>query len=304
MSYECDTCTRCFASQSACNQHMNAIDHWAPRYDCETCTRDFVSQRAADQHMDSRDHWAPKIECERCDRKFHTQTAADQHMGARGHWAPKVECEICEKMFFTQTAADQHMKSLKHWRDYCADCDRHFMNGNNLRIHLNSKTHRGKNVPCPFCKVPFTTASGLSHHLEAGACTSARSLNRESIHHIIRERDPNGLITSKQIGWHTGEMNSTYSSTSSAYNGDSWECYICHREFKTVKSLDSHINSPIHKTKVYHCPNSRGRCERQFVSLAGMFNHLESESCDFMRFEKVQGQVANVLEGRRLISFG
>ena len=77
-------------------------------------------------------------------------------------------------------------------------------------------------------------------------------------------------------------------------------CAIAH--FNTSHALNQHLNSSAHQQKLYHCPNSR--CGKEFVALAGLFNHLESESCSFMRFDNVQKQVGNVLGGNRLITFG
>lgn len=155
---------------------------------------------------------------------------------------------------------------------------------------------------CPFCKTWFTTPSGLSHHLESASCPKASSLNRETIHRMIRERDPKGTITMRQIGWHP-ELNSTYHATDLAFNGTYWECYMCHGEFRTKGSLNQHLNSPAHKQLLYHCPNYTNQCGRQFPSLGALFNHLESESCAFMRFEKVQSHVENVLAGKGRIAF-
>ena len=70
-----------------------------------------------------------------------------------------------------------------------------------------------------------------------------------------------------------------------------------------MNALNAHLNSSVHKQKVYHCPNTKSKCEKQFVTLAGLFNHLESEACAFMRFEKVQRQVRDVLQGGKLIAF-
>lgn len=49
-----------------------------------------------------------------------------------------------------------------------------------------------------------------------------------------------------------------------------------------------------------------GHCRKQFVALAGLFNHLESESCEYMRCEKVQQahrQLTEALTGPRTIGF-
>lgn len=88
-----------------------------------------------------------------------------------------------------------------------------------------------------------------------------------------------------------------------AYNGYAWECYICHSQFSSLHGLNMHLNSPRHKEKVYHCLNHRGGCPKQFVSLAGLFNHLESETCSFIWFDKVQQHVGRILDGQRLIAF-
>lgn len=68
-----------------------------------------------------------------------------------------------------------------------------------------------------------------------------------------------------------------------------------------MTSLDQHLNSPIHKQNLYHCPNQK--CGKEFVSLAALFNHLESEGCGYMRFEKVNKRVGDVVRGRPFIEF-
>ncbi|KAJ5662774.1 hypothetical protein N7462_011700 [Penicillium macrosclerotiorum] len=285
--YECASCTAAFWHWVDCEEHMDDYDHWIA---CETCIRKFHSQRAADQHMDALDHRHPIFECETCDRKFCSQEAADQHMNALDHRRPIFECETCDRKFHSQEGAEQHMRTVKHYSNYCDTCDRWFMNENNLRMgiqHLNSKIHQGKTVKCPFCGNGFVTPSGLSHHLESASCPQARNLNQETLAEMVRRSDPHGLITQKQLESHQ-EKNVEYEATHAAWNGHNWECYLCHKLFKNVKSLNQHINSPTHKQKIYHCPNRRENCNKQFVSLAALFNHLESETCGLLRFRQVQ----------------
>jgi hypothetical protein len=152
-----------------------------------------------------------------------------------------------------------------------------------------------------FCSAKFVGASGLSHHLETGSCKRAPFLNREKIHRMVRERDPHGVISNKQIEWHE-RADVAYSATNLAFNGSSWECYLCHRKFQSLPALNQHLKSPAHEQDIYHCPNFGG-CSKQFVTLAALFNHLESESCKLMRFDRVQQQVSNVFQGRILIAF-
>jgi len=198
---ECETCPRTFGSQRACEQHMNDLNHWAPTFDCETCDKTFSSQNAAEQHMTARKHWTPRFACETCKKKFHTENAANQHMHDLEHWAPKFPYGKCGKKFHTQGAVDQHIAQLGYYIFYCKDCEKGFEDKNSLKMHVNSKIHRGTNVPCPFYKAGYTAASGLTHHLEIGSCISAPKLNRDSLLHMVRKLDQRGVITSKQIAW-------------------------------------------------------------------------------------------------------
>ncbi|KAF2191199.1 hypothetical protein K469DRAFT_732670 [Zopfia rhizophila CBS 207.26] len=265
--------------------------------DCESCSRSFVNLHAAHQHMNAIGHWA----CETCDYEFWTEDAAAKHMDFVGHWR-QYECEACDTAYRTPQEARRHMELNNHFREYyCESCERGFQNENNLRIHLNSNIHRGSNISCPFCKRNFATATGVTHHLESGSCPNARTLNRDIIFREIRKRDPGHLITKKLLTWNR-ESSSSITVTERCWNGSCYECYLCHREFGSLNALNQHVNSPAHKQKIYHCPG-RG-CGKEFVSLAALFNHLESETCGAVKFEAVQRNVGGFLTGRqRLIGF-
>ncbi|EMD61791.1 hypothetical protein GGP41_002699 [Bipolaris sorokiniana] len=264
--------------------------------ECEMCDREFGSQQAAIQHMDALDHWASRFECDTCDREFFTQRSADQHMDDKGHWEPQFGCETCDKRFRSQLYANQHMNALNHYKRHCCcDCAKTFQSENALRMHLNSSSHRGKNVACPLCKTAFTSASGLSHHLETSSCPQAGNLNYRTIFQAISLRDCNGLLTNKLLTY--PDFGTQNVASSAAWNDSNYECYLCHREYNTLQALNQHLNSPAHSEKLYHCPNRS--CNHQFSCLASLFNHLESESCKFVRFEKVQKQVPNFITGQQ-----
>ncbi|KAI0386063.1 hypothetical protein F5Y04DRAFT_163258 [Hypomontagnella monticulosa] len=237
--------------------------------------------------------------CDDCNRVFATARARDQHADALDHSPLNYECDFCDHWIFPdyQTVA-QHEADHHH---HCTDCNRTFMNANNLRMHMNSRIHRGTSIQCPFCKTGYTTATGLAHHLEGGNCSKASFLNRDEVYRIVRAKDPGGAISKNLIGWQ-GSPTVTYSATDRAWNGDGWECYFCHREFNTCNGLNQHLNSPAHQQALYHCPN-RNRCGREFKTLAAVMNHLESESCSFTRFENVQRTVGDIVSGNRLLTF-
>ncbi|KAL4808657.1 hypothetical protein BDV18DRAFT_88337 [Aspergillus unguis] len=293
--YKCQSCDAEFRYEDDCFAHMDQHGHWP---ECETCTRTFDTRRACTQHMDDNGHWAPRFDCESCSKSFRTPNAARQHMDMARHWAPKVPCETCNAMFYSHPEAEQHMRALSHFKHYCKDCKRPFDNENSLKMHLNSKTHRGGSITCPFCKAGYTAANGLSHHLETASCPKAPRLDREAIYCMVRARDPQGLITHKTIGW-KDEENGSSAATAQTWNGTGYECYLCHREFTQLRWLNQHLDSNVHKQQVYHCPN--GRCGKGFAAMAGLFNHLENEACAFMRFERVQKTVRAVFGSERMM---
>ncbi|KAK1977069.1 zinc finger protein [Colletotrichum cereale] len=273
-------------------------------FTCGTCWREFpAGWQSREQHFYETGHQAPLNECDTCDRFFGSSQAVEQHMNALGHWAsevshnyPEFGCNDCSACFSDEDDLRHHEV---HCHYYCDPCNRYFQNLNNIHQHLNSKTHRGSAVQCPFCKKSCTTATGLVHHLEQGACPNA-PLDRDTLYEAVRQRDPQGLISKNLLDWHGSP---TYRATERAYNPDvdAYECYLCHRHFYALRSLDSHLNSAAHKQALYHCPNRK--CGRDYKTLAGVINHLESESCAFMRFESVQRNVERIVDPRRMIAF-
>ncbi|KAI1385410.1 uncharacterized protein F4822DRAFT_412972 [Hypoxylon trugodes] len=262
---------------------------------CGTCWRQFRNTYARQQHMDALDHDVPEHECDRCTLYFMSRSAVVNHMNAKNHWY--YDCDFCDETWPDTEALEEH-EIEEHL--YCADCDRSFTSRNNIRMHRNSRIHRGANMECPFCRQCYTSATGLSHHLENGACPRAPSLNREVVYEIVRSKDPGGLISKNLVGWRGNAP--YYEATAQAWNGYAYECYLCHRQFGRLESLNQHLSSPAHKQNLYHCPR-RISCGREFTTLAGLMNHLESESCGYTKFENVQQSVRGIVSSDRLIGF-
>jgi hypothetical protein len=109
-------------------------------------------------------------------------------------------------------------------------------------------------------------------------------------------------VTNKQIEWHEGR-NGEFLATDMAFNGLYWECYISYKEHKGVISLKEHLNSSVHQQRFYHRSGLTSKCGKNFATLVGLFNHLESDACGLMRVERVQEHVVNVISGRKLITF-
>ncbi|KAK3485346.1 uncharacterized protein B0T23DRAFT_45929 [Neurospora hispaniola] len=264
---------------------------------CADCTLGFYDEDDLYDHCEWEDHCpgTAGFGCYVCSSAFRKESKLLEHARIKGH--SRYECDDCGRLFVTEDARTKHEVEA-HF--FCRECDRFFQSINNIKQHLNSRTHRGQEIKCPFCPNSYTTATGMTHHLESGSCRNAPSLNRDSIYQFVRSKDPSGLISKKLIGWE-GTSQNTYACTDRAWNGYRWECYLCHKGFNTSHGLNQHLNSPAHQQNLYHCPNRS--CRQDFKTLAAIINHLESEKCGAMRFEQVQKNIHGMVNGNRLIGY-
>ncbi|KAI1357145.1 hypothetical protein F5Y08DRAFT_355638 [Xylaria arbuscula] len=87
-------------------------------------------------------------------------------------------------------------------------------------------------------------ATSLSYHVESGSCPNASHMNRDLVYKIVRNLDPGGAITKNLIDW---PGSTQYEATDRSYNPECqvWECFICHKPFKRLESLNQHLSSPV-----------------------------------------------------------
>ncbi|CAM1511828.1 Fc.00g093410.m01.CDS01 [Cosmosporella sp. VM-42] len=266
-------------------------------YTCGTCSKEFYTGiQARNQHCAALLHELPCYECDGCDEFFDDEDDRRNHMDYHGHWGIHSSgCRVCYNRFPGITERDQHEIEI---HQYCAECLRFFESPNNIQQHLNSARHRSSTVSCPFCGEIRGTASGLAHHVEHSACPKA-PLDRDKLFRVIRAHDPDGCIANQTLEW---EGTKSYEATMHAWNEDckAFQCYLCHSLYKSLPSLNQHLSSPTHQQTLYHCPN-QFICKKEFRVLASLLNHLESESCSYMRFQTVQKRVHHVIKPGRMI---
>lgn len=84
----------------------------------------------------------------------------------------------------------------------------------------------------------------------------------------------------------------TYKATEEAFNGVSYECYLCGSTHATLGRLNTHLNSPAHDADEFKCP----KCEAQFKLVSGLTQHIESGTCAIAKFKEVQGHFENLTD--------
>lgn len=139
-------------------------------------------------------------------------------------------------------------------------------------------------IPCPFCQEQLDTTFAITFHIENGGCPKAHALVRNAVLQIVHRINMHGAVKAKPPKSANSCQSTKYSSTDHAFNGSYWICYFCLRHFNSKNELDEHLNSSVHEAKIHFCPNKYDKCNRYFLTLRGLFIHLENGSCDYVRF--------------------
>lgn len=138
----------------------------------------------------------------------------------------------------------------------------------------------------------------LALHLEGGKCESGAT--RHTLDQSVAERDPGHFVTNpnRMI---TGSTQTW--ATQRAWNGHSFECYFCHKDFRTLPGLNQHLASPAHEQPIYRCPphldNNYGM---HFKALSALYQHIESGSCGVIRFRVVQDKMNELVQGMKRVA--
>ena len=287
MTY-CVPCDRYFRNLDAYFQHMtkSSLHNY-----CSDCGEDFESWAGLRQHwIQSSSHSF----CRQCDSHFPGDVALLEHcINAHSY------CARCDRFFRNDQGLHEHNRQVHH---YCVECRRVFESASNLNNvsafvfhdgfdgqlvssqHMRSRAHCPTNVPCAFqhrgCTKYFVSNSAMILHLETGTCVSR--VDRESVNRFIRQKDRRNAITVPQRLLTDGGETKRYIATERSWNGQAYECVLCHNTFRTLGVLNLHLASPRHQERIYHCPH--GTCHATFSALSALCQHVESEKCGVMRF--------------------
>ncbi|KIJ50646.1 hypothetical protein M422DRAFT_224621 [Sphaerobolus stellatus SS14] len=289
MAY-CDRCERGFNSLHGLQRH----EADSPKHHiCDDCDMDFATWVGLEQHWIQSGRHAY---CRICQEHFNGDEDLDDHYD-EAHYP----CKSCNKLFNNERGLHEHNRQ-KHW--YCIDCRRLFQSQSNLNSHLNSSTHKPKDIVCPGkdCGGRFVSVSALLLHFEAGRCSSG--MTRDKLNRYIVQWDRSNVITnpSRLIAGPAGTyqvpaVTETWASERS-WNGYGYECFLCHNVFGTLVALNSHLKSPRHQDRIYRCPN-RTTCGAEFSVMSSLTQHVESDKCGVHRFTEVKSAMDSLVGGMR-----
>lgn len=320
----CRDCNRAFTNQAALTQHLSSSIHAIARFRCRECNRDFVSKSALTQHRNSSIH-RPTYSCHDCDRNFSNKTALQQHLKDKAHKPQRSArarffCQKCNRQFGDNEALRKHLASVIHHpliQDVkCisgGSCNKRFSSPSAMLHHFESGACSSGITRRRIDQVILERDTGniitsqnsgarIQGNLLMGRASDWNSSSSFSSSGDIMRYAPTSSIYGGFSPRSSGILNPTYSVDDRILGRMSGKCScpICGRKFSNPQSLRTHIYSPAHSPKIYHCPlplvpsHLRGNGKlKNFSTLSGLAQHLESGACKGGRntFRKAMGLV-------------
>ncbi|KAM6501682.1 hypothetical protein JOM56_001659 [Amanita muscaria] len=208
---------------------------------------------------------------------------------------------MCIKTFKDELSLNQHLRDSPAHKQvidntFCSICEKRFKKAEDLKRHNSSPVHRDRNTPCVFsCSSKFKTPSGLAQHVESSCERSP--LSRHHITAAVQSLNIAPKISLRSIDGSSFMPGTSrpligYQPLESSFNGHGYQCPICSKTFRTLPSLEAHLNSPAHDEDEFKCP----KCNTHFTLISGLVQHLESASCGLSNITDVERRFAKMTE--------
>jgi KRAB domain-containing zinc finger protein len=251
----CQTCGRKFFSMQTLQRHIEALHNQKKdlrKFECDACDYKTKDKQSFTLHViEEHSKEEIKFDCDQCWRKYRCKRSLAMHLLSH----KKVQCLICEKLIF-YVGLKYHLEFHKTETPFiCKFCEKAFKTKRCVENH--EKTHK-KEFKCKVCDRKFSLRSDLKQHLEFHADKNAffcdicqkSFTNRHNMLHHNRKFHKNG----HRCSWASCNFSSPLTDKKEIQEhrkihfATKFVCEICRKEYKSRRSLQTHIKN--------HCKKS------------------------------------------------
>lgn len=317
----CIPCRKVLATEASMENHYSTFHDPArtTEFGCLDCGLSFSSNAILKRHLRGHVLKPEVFSCEPCGKEYKKRSELNKHLQSPSHL--RLKCfggSACDRTFATPSAMIMHLES-----GACkSKIDRKGIDQLLLQ-HDTTNIITITGAPAAVQQLPVELPRLIpTHHAivemlsdsdsdsEAGVILtpgSSRSPRVSSHHYSNSNSEDGGPHTPTSLNSHLfrrGSMRSdmdgdiTMDEAHTPLSGTGFSevefgnglmalliCPTCRKKFSSPTGLQMHISSPVHASRIYHCPLSflelgvKGK-ERNFKTLSSLVQHLEHGSCE------------------------
>ncbi|XP_021695927.1 zinc finger protein 91 isoform X2 [Aedes aegypti] len=237
--------------QSISTPERNANTGSGKSHQCDICHKTYQTKKRLRQHIEVKHKLPYVFKCQQCEVSFRFEIQLRKHERSQQHLNKLQETKAQHKMPTKEEQIKVHI---------CSICDRSFINGNALQLHVE------RHVPgeCEVCHKTFQDRRKLKSHMKyhapkTNACTicdksfiSKRTLIRHVESHD-KKRERQEAIPSFKCD--ICQKMFLYEGTLTlhkrkAHGPKTYDCYVCGSHFSTSEQLGEHIKIHVKLSRI------------------------------------------------------
>ncbi|XP_028168181.1 PR domain zinc finger protein 5-like isoform X2 [Ostrinia furnacalis] len=168
-NYVCSECGDTFVTENRLKHHI--MIHNTGKFSCGHCGKTFSLEKYKKKHEAMVHKEAKLFKCADCGEAYHSEYERHLHIVEKHKERVRMStCEFCGKTYDWKPYYMAHLRKVHHKvKNYkCNYCNKCFLSGHELKMHVQRHTGKGKHV-CMFCEKNYVTFTELKKHMKKHA---------------------------------------------------------------------------------------------------------------------------------------
>lgn len=254
-SYKCQKCIISYDHAINLDRHLTLSHNENNAHVCDVCECTYDTESKVRTH--TKRHYL-RYKCMECDKLYQDKQTAVVHYKEAHTVNRKIyRCDLSHCRFETASHRSYKYHQAKHNQVKCSLCDGMYLQGTQLRMHINTVHKNASQFKCESCDKVYKHRAGLRAHVR-----SAHEANNETSHYC----GPccKFFSTASTLAQHLIEH--------SKHVGKKYVCDDCSKRYSTKRFLRQHIETAHLKLKPdYKCTI----CDKIFNTSFTLRRHVE-----------------------------